>query len=358
MHCFEPIFGKSGKRPGRQPLRGCGLFCMILCGFVCFSTAGPSQAQRPAEPAPTPIGTLFDVGGYRVHIYRTGSGSPTVMIVGAAFSFDWDLVQDPVSKFARVCTFDPSGTAWSDPFLSAARALDPAAPPRSIPTCADRVDEIRRVIRCTPVESPLILVGFSVGALWERLYAIRYPEGIAGMVIVDHEFLPDKPGMLAHPANALTSSRRKTEPAMVTQSPLVFGFEDDVHFGRLPQRDQASRIWASAQHPLRPDEAMASDCFAQLDRVPGKQPFPLGNVRLTVIRTENDSPGYAKMQAKLLGLSRDSRQVVAWKSSHMVPIDAPEVLVSAIRSMVERARVDSIGQEGSQGVRPALPAHE
>ena len=73
------------------------------------------DTQTPGKVEPQPLGTLVDVGGYRIHLYCIGRGSPTVMIVGAAFSFDWGLVQPEVAKFTRVCTFDPSGTAWSDP---------------------------------------------------------------------------------------------------------------------------------------------------------------------------------------------------------------------------------------------------
>jgi pimeloyl-ACP methyl ester carboxylesterase len=66
---------------------------------------------------------------------------------------------------------------------------------------------------------------------------------------------------------------------------------------------------------------------------------------ITVIRTENDSPVYAGMQAKLLSLSRRSRQVIAWNSSHMVPIDEPEVIVSAVLTMVESTREHKIENE-------------
>jgi pimeloyl-ACP methyl ester carboxylesterase len=89
----------------------------------------------PDEPPPAPLGRLIDVGGYRVHLYCTGSGSPAVVIMGGAFSFDWGLIQPEVAKFTQVCTYDPSGTAWSDPY-PAARRQD-----KSLPTCADRVEE-------------------------------------------------------------------------------------------------------------------------------------------------------------------------------------------------------------------------
>jgi pimeloyl-ACP methyl ester carboxylesterase len=181
-------------------------------------------------------------------------------------------------------------------------------------------------------------VGFSVGALWERLYAAQYPDDIAGMIMVDHAFLPDGKPMEAHQAGAPASSHRDNGPALIAQAPIVFRFEDDVNFGRLPQRDQELHKWAVAQNPVRPDEAMALDCFNQICVADGDRPFPLGGMSLTVIRTENESPGYAELQAKLLALSHRSRQVVAWDSSHMVPIDQPEVIVSAIQKMIETTR--------------------
>jgi pimeloyl-ACP methyl ester carboxylesterase len=296
------------------------------------------QARKPDVAAPAATGTLLDVGGYRVHVDCRGSGSPAVMIVGAAFSFDWDLVQSAVAKFTRVCTFDPSGTAWSDSFESAARVLGPAAAPRSAPNCADRVAEIHRVITSAALENSYVLVGFSVGALWERLYAARYPEGIAGMVIVDHAFLPDDKASGAGAASVPASSGKDGGPVLIAQAPLVFGFEDDVNFSKLPERDQEMHKWALAQHPLRPGEAMAADCFTQIDRAVRNSAYPLGDMPLTVVRTENEAPGYAEMQAKLLGLSHQSRQVMAWNSSHMVPVDEPDVIALAIQAMVEAAR--------------------
>ena len=59
---------------------------------------------------------------------------------------------------------------------------------------------------------------------------------------------------------------------------------------------------------------------------------------LAVISTPNEAPGYLELQAKLMALSRSSEQVVAENSSHMVPIDEPEVITQAIRKVVEEER--------------------
>lgn len=57
--------------------------------FVSFAQS-PITAERPR-----PLGRLVDVGGYRVHLYCRGSGSPAVIITGAGYSFtgDWSSLR-------------------------------------------------------------------------------------------------------------------------------------------------------------------------------------------------------------------------------------------------------------------------
>jgi hypothetical protein len=57
---------------------------LLLFSFITRANAG-------ALLSPPPLGTLVDVGGYRVHLYCTGTGRPTVVVVGGGFSFDWAL---------------------------------------------------------------------------------------------------------------------------------------------------------------------------------------------------------------------------------------------------------------------------
>jgi hypothetical protein len=57
---------------------------------------------------PSPRGKLVDLGGHRLHIDCSGSGSPAVIVENGfdEFSFDWTMVQAKVEKFARICTYD------------------------------------------------------------------------------------------------------------------------------------------------------------------------------------------------------------------------------------------------------------
>ena len=190
-------------------------------------------AAFAAAEDPAPLGTLVDAGGYRVHLYCTGSGNPTVVVAGGGFSFDWGLVQPKISPLTRICTYDPSGMAWSDPF-----------PGRQTPTCTDRVAELHEVLHRASVSTPVVLVGYSIGGFYARIYAARYPEDVAGMVIVDHAFIEPahspQPAAESHapPKDGVHSVEDvDTPPALISQTSIALGIEDDRNFQHLPKLD-------------------------------------------------------------------------------------------------------------------------
>lgn len=167
----------------------------ILVTVLCLLTSKlQSQTPAPTGPAPAPLGKLIDVGGYRVHLYCTGTGGPTVVIVGAGMSFNWGLVQPDVAKSTQVCSYDHSGVSWSDDGPS--------------DSCSLRVNEIHAALKNAGIKGPFVLVGHSLGGLVARPYAERYPAEVAGVVFVDHAFvfgavrlgnaLPSKETLLLH----------------------------------------------------------------------------------------------------------------------------------------------------------------
>jgi len=286
----------------------------LLIAVALFALVATAQS-------PPPLGRLIDVGGYRVHLYCTGEGSPAVMIAGAGFSFDWGLVQPEVAKFARVCTYDVSGTAWSDPGPST--------------TCQERVTEIHKLLNAAGIDGPYVLVGFSFGALVARHYAHQFPGEVAGMVIVDHAFL--------HPVDdqavrsTISAPGLDTPPRLIHQEPIVFTVEETSAFNNLPEANRQLHRWAMSLHPALPTLEAAEKCSAEVD-AEEQRPDPLGNLPLVVVSTANDSPNYPKLQAKLLKLSHNSRQLIASKSFHSVEIDQPDIVVRAIRQVVDAVR--------------------
>lgn len=311
----HPQARSKTRRPGEP---GGGRLRLTVCAtyLALALCAAAEAAERPA-----PLGKLVDVGGYRVHLYCTGSGSPSVMIVGAGFSFDWALVQPAVAKFATVCTYDPAGMAWSD------------AGPK--PTCRGRADEVHSLVRAADLAPPLVLVGLSIGACVARLYAAEHPSEVAGMVIVDHAFSPepDPDASKSLGANAGLDS----PPVLIYQEPIRLTAEDTSDFRRLPERVQALHRWAMSLDPHLPTADMLDDCLDELKAIE-RGSRPLGDLPLAVVSTGNQARGYARLQSSLLELSRRSTQFRAEHSFHSVEIDQPEVVVEAIRHVVETAR--------------------
>jgi pimeloyl-ACP methyl ester carboxylesterase len=285
----------------------------VLCGFAL--------AQDPS-----PIGKLIDVGGYRVHLYCTGEGGPTVLAVGG-FSVDWDLVQSPVATFTRICTYDVSGTAWSDAFNN--------HPGAAASTCTERVTEIHKLLSNAGIPPPYIFVGFSVGGLISRFYASQYPKEVIGMVMVDHAFTPRVPEPSSTPA-----STGGSRPVLIFQTPITFTAEETSDFNKLPERVRELHRWAAARKPAVDHGQTADNCQAQLSNMTGS--YPLGDMPLSIVSTGNQAPGYKELQDTLLALSRKSRQAMADRSFHSVEIDQPEVVIGAIRGVVEQIRRGSV----------------
>ncbi|HXE64583.1 MAG TPA: alpha/beta hydrolase [Bryobacteraceae bacterium] len=209
------------------------------------------------------------------------------------------------------------------------------------------------------VPGPFVLVGFSIGGLYGRLYAARYPEDVAGMVIVDHAFLgldspPQKSENAGHapPSDGVFSvGDVDTPPALISRTPIELGIEDDRNFQLLPKRDQDLHTWAMSRNPMRPNAQTAVKCTAEIENATKGQPWPLGAKPLIVISTSNDSPGYQQLQEQLLRLSHAAKQSIAEHSTHMVIVDQPEIIITAIDDVVNSIRESRAGNPPARGSR-------
>lgn len=117
---------------------------------------------------------LVDVGGRRLNVICTGAGSPTVILEAGlvADSTAWRLVQPAISRTTRVCSYERAGLGFSDP----------APAPRD---AAAIVRDLHALLRGAGIAPPYVLVGWSSGGLYTRLYQYRYPEEVVGLVEVD-----------------------------------------------------------------------------------------------------------------------------------------------------------------------------
>jgi len=122
-------------------------------------------------------------GGWLAYECR-GEGSPTVVIdlglgdtTRAERDPNWWLWYRPMDEIAetnKVCIYGRRGVLGSEPV--------PADPLR---TTQDQVDALNALIDELELETPLILVGWSIGGYNIRLFAGQHPEKVAGLVFVD-----------------------------------------------------------------------------------------------------------------------------------------------------------------------------
>ena len=109
-----------------------------------------------------------------MNILCIGSGSPTVVLeAGLGDQIRaWAFVQPKISARTRTCSYDRAGLGFSDP----------SGRPG---TSANAVADLHNLISAASIKPPYILVGHSLGGMYVRLYADRYPADVAGLVLVD-----------------------------------------------------------------------------------------------------------------------------------------------------------------------------
>ncbi|HJZ62747.1 MAG TPA: alpha/beta fold hydrolase [Candidatus Acidoferrum sp.] len=152
--------------PCRAAVPILSLAAFFLCTFERSAQSDP--------PIPAPPGKLFEVAGHKMHLHCTGQDSPTVVVeVGIGdISTDWVFVQDAVSNFTRICTYDRAGYAWSEP-----GPLPATYPQMNV--------ELHELLAAAQESGPFVLVGHSFGGPLVRSYTKIYPDEVAGLLLVD-----------------------------------------------------------------------------------------------------------------------------------------------------------------------------
>ena len=187
----------------RRGVRGRGrwLLMPVLAVLIAFAIGGAAATLAAAfgrSDAPA-AGRLVDVGGRSLYLECHGSGSPVALLQAGlnGTAADWSQVASAVAPSTTVCVYDRAGHGWSDP---AAGPQDGAAIAEDLRTLLDRAG----------IVGPYLLVGHSSGGPYIRVFADRYADEVAGMVLIDAQpadaftALPDYPGFYG-PYRAVTT---------------------------------------------------------------------------------------------------------------------------------------------------------
>ena len=314
------------------------LIALALAGAMWHRAA--TEADRRRYPPP---GRLVDIGGRRLHIQTQGEGSPTVVIsaAGAAAPLDWTNVLPAVAEFANVCVYDRAGSGWSDP----------DGGPR---TSRHIGKELRRLLETAGIPGPYVLVGHSIGGIHMRTYTGMFPDDVVGLVLVDssHEEQVER-----LPAANPTSLEGQIRILKIVSAIAPFGGVRllgalglaaqilNFEFLQPELRENARAIlyWSNLG-----DLASELGAIPETMKQAREAARPLGDMPLAVLTAGSaDNPAFQRegvrevwleLQDELAALSTNSKHVVAEKSTHYIHEDEPEIVIDAIRWVVEEVR--------------------
>jgi pimeloyl-ACP methyl ester carboxylesterase len=264
----------------------------------------------PVIEAAGPYSGRFDIGGRKLFLHCTGSGSPTVVFQGG-LTTDWVGVQSHIAEFTRACSYDPANGLWG--------RSDPAPTPR---TGEDVAADLHALLAAARVPGPYVLVGHSDGGLFVQLYASEHPDEVAGLVLLDAVHMDYYARRIALLKTLLP--RQAWKPlvrALRAPAPAILDPEQiDIETSLAQTRAALSAAPLHAM-PLfvlthgRPDES-------------GSDPRLVGA----------DERLWRTLQTEIAALVPDSKHVIAEQSGHDIHHEQPDLVVTAIREVVEGVR--------------------
>lgn len=287
------------------------------------------SAARDRQVFPPP-GELIDVGGHRLHIHCMGreQAVPAVIFESGSGSsgIDWALVQPEIARFAPACVYDRAGYGWSEP-ASSARDMETVA------------EELQSLLSLTGVRGPYILVGHAFGGILVRVFAARYPKLVAGLVLVDaslpETFAPEN-------YDYRVEMRRLRRVSFVRRIGLVRALRNKVfpQAMLLPEDTQGAYMAVNIRNANHVRDEVRPLVDKGVD-----VPESLGDLPLTVVTRSpvelfdgmitEASREWEESQSKLATISTNSSHFIATEGGRYVHIDQPQIVIDAIRRMVE-----------------------
>ena len=327
---------ETGRRSWRVVKRVVLSIVMVIAVALAGCTTYNAAALLWFRMHNPPPGEMYQVNGRTMHMYCTGSGSPTV-VLDAGLGNDaliWSGFQPELARTTRVCAYDRAGFGWSEA--------------RPAPRDADHIaEELHGLLQAAHVEGPIVLMGHSISGIYMRDYAMRYQDELAGLVFVDgstpmqQENPAFKAASSGGPPPWLGALLERTVsivgiPRLQGQCSQSFpGF--DAHAAKLQAEDlchpqltavtqEIDSMGRSGQETIHagPFGALPILIFSQ-DPAKGGMPPPIKNA-------------WNQMQEDSKKLSSRSRRIIAKGSSHYIQLDRLDLLKTEVPRFIEQIR--------------------
>lgn len=329
-----------------------GVFALAVISGVTYQRIGTCRDEEN-NPAP---GRLIDVGTHRLHVQVMGEsapGMPTIVLESGLMGtvLSWRQIQGELAGSARVVSYDRAGLGWSE--------RGPA------PRTADRIaDELHSLLQGARISPPYVLVGHSFGGLTMRQFAAKYPERVAGLVLIDPvapgEWFPlsdqerrrltigakicRRAAFLAHAgvlrfvywlirAGAKTAANRFIH--LLTKGvPSGSGFTASPLFWNLAESERAMApvFWVQPKfgNAIASQLENLSISSRQVNASSGSEDIPV-----TVISAGDTPPRRRDGHVAIARQSSRGKHLVADNSRHWVIVDDPKLVLESILEMVD-----------------------
>ena len=218
--------------------------------------------------------------------------------LGATWSY-WANVINGLKDKVRVCAYDRSDASH---------------------TSQQYVEDLHGLLAGAGLKGPYIMVGHSYGGLNVMLYAYKYPQEVAGVMLEDSVV----PGEQARWLAALP-------PASPDDTQDL---KDDREWLGQPHHDIQGIDWTTSMDQAGSVKSLGAIPLIVLTALPPDHDW--GNVPADVMARIDELD--QAMQKELTNLSTNSRQIIASTSQHVIHHSKPEEVIAAILELVEMAR--------------------
>ncbi|MDI5987228.1 alpha/beta fold hydrolase [Halomonas sp. M4R5S39] len=257
----------------------------------------------------TPDGTRF---------WRLGRGTPVVLIHGVGLDATmWQSQVEALAQHHDVIAYDMLGHGGS-------------ALPREEAGLDDYADQLATLLDHLGLER-VAVVGFSMGGLVARAFALRHPERLAAMVILSSVF--DRDENERSGVRQRLAQTRERGPAANIGSALQRWFSPAFHRAH-PERIAAIHEIVSSNHPQGYYRSYA--LFGSEDRFGAER---LGAIRVPVlVATGELDPGSTPRMAQALAERLPNAEVHIFPGQrHMVPVEDHEAVNTVLLRFLSRA---------------------
>jgi len=321
-----------------------GILMALVLVCIAIAAAGAAynslSLKHYRKLADVP-GKLYDVGGYSMHLYCTGQGSPTIILdsgLGDDFTI-WAKVQPELSKVTRVCSYDRSGFGWSQsrPGMRDANAI-----------CA----ELHQLALVAGIERPFILMGHSIAGLYLRSYAAHFLNDLAGLIFVDGA-TPLQDDRVPRELVKIQDRQREQMPWQKFLMTLGW-YRIKGKCTKVPPGFESYSLWIKADSCV-PSQLSAIEGELDAEHASGEETLhagPFDSLPILIFSrdptvlasnwptqvSKDNAVVWNQMQEEAKALSSQSRRIIAKGSDHDVQIDRPELLIKEVTAFVLRLR--------------------